>query len=64
MAIVNDRYGTVALRERDDFGKFRKAALHRKDAVRNDERGALRVRQFGFEVGHVAVLVAHALGPR
>ena len=55
----------VSLRQRADLRERRDVAVHGADAVGDDQAGAGApgLLEEAFEIGHLAVLVAGALGP-
>lgn len=66
MAFVDVHQRVVLLRQRGDLVQRRDEAIHREHAVGGDQLGlavsGIGGLQLGFQVGHVAVGVAEALG--
>ena len=66
MAVVHENECLVAVREVADLGQRGDVSVHREDAVGGDESasgpGVARRLQLCFEILHVGVLVAVALG--
>lgn len=65
MAVIHHDGRVVSLRQRADLRERRDIAVHGADAVSDDQAGAgvPGLLEDGFKIGHVAVLIAEALGP-
>ena len=64
VGVVHHDQGVIAFGQVADGGQIGDEAVHREHAVGGDQpcARALRFLQLGFQIGHVAVVVAKALG--
>ena len=64
MTFVNHYQGVVLLGQRTYFIQLGYGAIHRESAIGNDDAvtAARGFFEFGFQIGHVIVLVTLALG--